>query len=90
MEPLRREVLVPVPSHRRPASLIGLSIVMVLFASAVDALVWSYQAQRAAMERQESFVRSRPCRAHKATGPKQAEIRVAPAETPRLAPLANE
>ena len=85
MEPLRREVLVPVPSHRRPASLIGLSIVMVLFASAVDALVWSYQAQRAAMERQE-MVRPRPCRAHKATGPKQhAEIRTAPAETPRLA-----
>ena len=59
---------------------------MVLFASAVDALVWSYQAQRAALERQDSFVRARPCRAHMATRPVQAEIRSAPSETPRLAP----
>lgn len=91
MEPLRREVLVPVPSHRRPTSLIGLSIVMVLFASAVDALVWSYQAQRAALEREDTFVRARPCRAHRATAPAQPEIRSAPAlVSPRPARLADE
>lgn len=43
---LRREVMVPVPSYRRPSSLIGLSIVFVLLASAVDAVVWTYQAKR--------------------------------------------
>ncbi len=46
MGPLRREVLVPVPSYRRPSSLIGMSIVLVLLASAVDAVVWTYQARR--------------------------------------------
>ena len=96
MEPLRREVLVPVPSHRRPASLIGLSIVMVLFASAVDALVWSYQAQRAALERQDGrYVRARPCRAvAPAPAPAPASIRRAPDDvremTLRPAPLADE
>jgi len=48
MASLRREVLVPVPSYRRPSSLIGLSIVLVLLASAVDAVVWTYQAKREA------------------------------------------
>lgn len=43
---LRREVMVPVPTYRRPSSLIGMSIVLVLLASAVDAVVWSYQAKR--------------------------------------------
>src|SRR5204863_9018356 len=52
MERLRREVLVPLPTHRRPTSLIGLSIALVLLASAVDAVVWSFQAQRAMVERQ--------------------------------------
>ena len=47
MEPLRREVMVPVPSYRRPSSLIGISIVLVLLASAVDAVVWTYQTTRA-------------------------------------------
>lgn len=51
MDPLRREVLVPVPTYRRPSSVIGLSIVLVLLASAVDAVVWSYQAVRTAEER---------------------------------------
>ena len=46
MGPLRREVMVPVPSFRRPSSLIGLSIVLILLASAVDAVVWTYQAKR--------------------------------------------
>lgn len=46
MGPLRREVMVPVPSYRRPSSLIGISIVLVLLASAVDAVVWTYQARR--------------------------------------------
>ena len=45
MGPLRREVMVPVPSMRRPSSLIGMSIVLVLLASAVDAVVWTYQAK---------------------------------------------
>jgi hypothetical protein len=44
--PLRREVLLPVPSYRRASSLIGLSVVLVLVASAVDAVVWTYQSQR--------------------------------------------
>lgn len=48
MASLRREVLVPVPSYRRPSSPIGLSIVLVLLASAVDAVVWTYQAKREA------------------------------------------
>lgn len=43
---LQREVMVPVPSYRRPSSLIGMSIVLVLLASAVDAVVWTYQARR--------------------------------------------
>ena len=51
MGPLRREVMVPVPSMRRPSSLIGMSIVLVLLASAVDAVVWTYQAKREAEER---------------------------------------
>jgi hypothetical protein len=50
MERLRREVLVPVPSYRRASSLVGLSIAMVLLASAVDAVVWTYQARREARE----------------------------------------
>jgi hypothetical protein len=45
MASLRREVMVPVPSYRRPSSLIGMSIVLVLLASAVDAVVWTYQAK---------------------------------------------
>jgi hypothetical protein len=45
MGPLRREVMVPVPPYRRPSSLIGMSIVLVLLASAVDAVVWTYQAR---------------------------------------------
>lgn len=87
MEPLRREVLVPVPSHRRPASLIGLSIVMVLFASAVDALVWSYQAQRAMIERETRAV-TRPCRDRQ----QPAAIRAAPPReaTPRPVLMADE
>jgi hypothetical protein len=48
MASLRREVLVPVPSYRRPSSLIGMSIVLVLLASAADAVVWTYQAKREA------------------------------------------
>jgi hypothetical protein len=43
---LRREVLVPVPAYRQATSLIGLSLVLVLLASAVDAVVWTYRAQR--------------------------------------------
>lgn len=43
---LRREVLIPVPMYRRASSLVGLSVVLVLLASAVDALVWTYQTQR--------------------------------------------
>lgn len=43
---LRREVLIPVPMYRRASSLIGLSVVLVLLASAVDAVVWTYQTQR--------------------------------------------
>lgn len=43
---LKREVLIPVPMYRRASSLIGLSVVMVLLASAVDAVVWTYQTQR--------------------------------------------
>jgi len=46
MGSLRREVMVPVPSYRRPSSLIGISVVLVLLASAVDAVVWTYQAKR--------------------------------------------
>ena len=46
MGSLRREVMVPVPSYRRPSSLIGISIALVLLASAVDAVVWTYQASR--------------------------------------------
>jgi hypothetical protein len=38
---LRREVVVPVPAYRRATSLIGLSV-----ASAIDAVVWTYQSQR--------------------------------------------
>jgi hypothetical protein len=44
--PLRREVMLPVPSYRRASSLIGLSVALVLVASAVDAVVWTYQSQR--------------------------------------------
>ena len=43
---LKREVLIPVPMYRRASSLIGLSVVMVLLASAVNAVVWTYQTQR--------------------------------------------
>jgi hypothetical protein len=50
MGDLRREVMVPVPSYKRPSSLIGISIVVVLLASAVDAVVWTYQARRAVQE----------------------------------------
>lgn len=46
MGPLRREVMVPVASYRRPSSLIGISVVLVLLASAVDTVVWTYQARR--------------------------------------------
>lgn len=59
MTVLRREVMVPMPSYRRPSSLIGLSIVLVLLASAVDAVVWTYQARRAAEER-AAFEMMRP------------------------------
>lgn len=38
--------MVPVPSYRRPSSLIGISIVLVLLASAIDAVVWTYQTSR--------------------------------------------
>jgi hypothetical protein len=38
--------MLPVPSYRRASSLIGLSVVLVLVASAVDAVVWTYQSQR--------------------------------------------
>ena len=48
MGSLRREVIVPVPSYRRPSSLIGLSIMLMLLASSVDAMVWSYQIRRQA------------------------------------------
>ena len=46
--------MVPVPSYKRPSSLIGISIVVVLLASAVDAVVWTYQARR---EVQEQVIR---------------------------------
>lgn len=43
---LEREVLVPVPGYKRASTLIGLSLILVLVASAVDALVWTYKSQR--------------------------------------------
>lgn len=43
---LEREVLVPAPGYKRASTLIGLSLILVLVASAVDALVWTYQSQR--------------------------------------------
>jgi hypothetical protein len=43
---LEREVLVPVPAYKRASTLIGLSLILVLVASAVDAVVWTYQSQR--------------------------------------------
>jgi hypothetical protein len=85
MEPLRREVLVPVPAHRRPASLIGLSIVMVLFASAVDALVWSFQVQRAAIERETRTV-ARPCHGARQHQPAPPTIRSAAHHRPEAMP----
>ena len=39
-------MLIPVPVYRRASSLIGLGVVLVLVASAVDAVVWTYQTQR--------------------------------------------
>jgi hypothetical protein len=64
---------------------------MVLFASAVDALVWSYQAQRAALERQDTtLVRARPCRSHRLHGPAPAVIQRAPSLAPRSIPQADE
>ena len=62
MERLRREVLVPLPTHRRPTSLIGLGVALVLLASAVDAMVWSFQAQRELIERQRTTERPAPPR----------------------------
>ena len=43
---LEREVLVPVPAYKRASTLIGLSLILVLVASAVDAVVWTYHSQR--------------------------------------------
>lgn len=43
---LRREVLVPVPSYRRASYLVGLGVLLVLVASAIDAVVWTYHSQR--------------------------------------------
>lgn len=45
---LRREVVIPVPSYRRPSSLLGVGLALVLMASAVDAVVWTYQARQQA------------------------------------------
>ncbi len=56
---LRREVMIPIPAYRQVSSLIGLSLVLVLMASAVDAVVWTYQSQRR-IWRQESAEVMRP------------------------------
>jgi hypothetical protein len=61
---LQREVMVPVPSYRRPSSLIGMSIVLVLLASAVDAVVWTYQARREAARSNLGEATSIPALSH--------------------------
>lgn len=43
---LRREVIVVPAAFRRLTSLLGLGMVFVLMASAMDAVVWTYQMQR--------------------------------------------
>ncbi|HEY8143754.1 MAG TPA: hypothetical protein VIG06_13815 [Kofleriaceae bacterium] len=45
--------MVPVASYRRPSSLIGISVVLVLLASAVDTVVWTYQARRELSQRDD-------------------------------------
>jgi hypothetical protein len=42
---LRREVIVPVHALRRVISLLGISVMLILVASAADAVVWTYQSQ---------------------------------------------
>ncbi|HKE14762.1 MAG TPA: hypothetical protein VKB80_07870 [Kofleriaceae bacterium] len=59
LAPLRREVLVPVPSYRRASYLVALGVLLVLVASAVDAVVWTYQSQRR-FWRQEAVESLRP------------------------------
>lgn len=43
---LRCEVIVPVHALRRVTSLLGISLMLVLVASAADAVVWTYQSQQ--------------------------------------------
>ena len=48
---LRREVVMPIAHHRQPSSVIGISLLLLLLASALDALVWTYHAKRSAEQR---------------------------------------
>ena len=60
---LRREVIVVPAAFRRLTSLLGLGMVFVLMASAMDAMVWTYQMQRR-LHQQEivEALRPRPMR----------------------------
>jgi hypothetical protein len=51
MSQLRREVLIPLPPYRRPSSLVGFGVVLVLLAGAVDAALWTQRVRRDAQAR---------------------------------------
>ena len=80
---LVREVVVPVPAYRRVSSLIGLSLVLVLMASAVDAVVWTYQSQRR-IWREEAAESMRPVLTRRSS-----HVRVHPMHVHRVAPQAS-
>lgn len=54
-------------AFRRLTSLIGLSMLLVLMASAVDAVMWTYQVQRR-IRRQEAAETMRPARTRRDAG----------------------
>jgi hypothetical protein len=85
-ERLRCEAVVPVAAHRRATSLIGLSLMLVLVASGVDALVWTYQSQRQ-LWRDEAGETTRPAAAWREVGYRRVrstpiERSTEPARTP--------
>ncbi|HYU15843.1 MAG TPA: hypothetical protein VEL05_07225 [Candidatus Acidoferrum sp.] len=43
---LKREVVVPRPVYRRLSTVSGLCLALLMMASAADAVVWTYRAQR--------------------------------------------
>ena len=79
---LRREVVVVPPAFRRLTSLLGLGMVFVLMASAMDAVVWTYQMRRRLHE-QEIVEALRPTRMRRDVAARRARLE---GETRALAP----